>query len=45
MKSSVAINNKSGRGLKDIPWALEGAKKPVVVPVNVKAAAKALGLS
>jgi len=35
----------TGHGLKDIPYALETAKKPVVVPVNVKAAAKALGLS
>jgi threonine synthase len=31
--------------LKDIPYALDSAKKPVVVPVNLKAAAKALGLS
>jgi threonine synthase len=34
----------TGHGLKDIPYALEAAKKPVVVPVDVKAAAKALGL-
>jgi threonine synthase len=31
--------------LKDIPWALEGAKDPVVVPVDVDAAARALGLA
>jgi threonine synthase len=31
--------------LKDIPWALEGAKDPVIVPVNADAAAAALGLS
>jgi threonine synthase len=35
----------TGNGLKDIPWALEGAKDPVVVPVNADAAAAALGLS
>jgi threonine synthase len=35
----------TGHGLKDIPYALDSAKKPVVVPVNLKAAAKALGLS
>jgi threonine synthase len=34
----------TGHGLKDIQWALEGAAKPKIVPVNAKAAAKALGL-
>jgi threonine synthase len=34
----------TGHGLKDVQWALEGAAKPKVVPVNAKAAAKALGL-
>ena len=34
----------TGHGLKDIPYALAAAKAPVVVPVNVKIAAKALGL-
>ena len=44
MNKTIVIT-VTGHGLKDIPWALEGAKKPVVVPVSVKAAAKALGLS
>ena len=44
-KNKKIVITVTGHGLKDIPWALEGAKKPVVVPVNVKAAAKALGLS
>jgi len=35
----------TGNGLKDIPWALEGAKDPVSVPVNADEAAQALGLS
>ena len=35
----------TGNGLKDIPWALEGAKDPVIVPVDVDAAARALGLA
>jgi threonine synthase len=35
----------TGHGLKDIPYALDSAKKPVVVPVNAKIAAKALGLA
>ena len=34
----------TGNGLKDIPWALEGASDPVIVPVDVDAAASALGL-
>jgi threonine synthase len=34
----------TGNGLKDIPWALEGAKDPIIVPVNADIAAKALGL-
>ena len=35
----------TGNGLKDIPWALEGASDPIIVPVNVEAAAAALGLA
>ncbi len=34
----------TGNGLKDPQWALAGSKDPAVVPVAVKAAAKALGL-
>ena len=34
----------TGNGLKDPQWALEGAADPVVVPVEVDAAARALGL-
>ncbi|HAN71681.1 MAG TPA: threonine synthase [Actinobacteria bacterium] len=34
----------TGNGLKDPQWALEGAADPVVVPVEVGAAARALGL-
>ena len=44
-KNKTIVITVTGHGLKDIPWALEGAKKPIVVPVSVKAAAKALGLS
>ena len=35
----------TGHGLKDIQYALEAAKQPVVIPVNAKIAAKALGLA
>lgn len=34
----------TGNGLKDPHWALVDAKDPVVVPVEIKAAARALGL-
>lgn len=35
----------TGNGLKDVQWALEGAADPVVVPIDVDAAAAALGLA
>jgi threonine synthase len=44
-KGKKIVITCTGNGLKDIPWALEGAKDPVVVPVNADAAAAALGLS
>ncbi len=34
----------TGNGLKDPQWALDSAPEPVVVPVDVTAAARALGL-
>ena len=34
----------TGHGLKDPQWALDSAPEPVVVPVDVRAAAQALGL-
>ena len=43
-KDKTIVITCTGTGLKDIPWALEGASDPVVVPVNADAAAKALGL-
>jgi len=43
-KGKKIVITVTGHGLKDIPWALEGASDPVVVPVNADAAAKALGL-
>ena len=35
----------TGNGLKDPQWALEGAQDPVVIPVDVTSAARALGLA
>ena len=40
----VIVCTLTGNGLKDPQWALEGAADPVVVPVDVSAAARALGL-
>lgn len=34
----------TGNGLKDPQWALENAHEPVVIPIDVAAAARALGL-
>ena len=44
-KGKKIVITCTGNGLKDIPWALEGAKDPVSVPVSAEAAAAALGLS
>ncbi len=41
----VIVCTLTGNGLKDPQWALEGAADPVVVPVDVAAAARALGLA
>lgn len=35
----------TGNGLKDPQWALESAPEPIVVPVDVRQAARALGLA
>ena len=40
----VIVCTLTGNGLKDPQWALEGAASPVVIPVDVAAATRALGL-
>ena len=35
----------TGNGLKDVQWVLDGAAAPVIIPVDVKSAAAAMGLS
>jgi threonine synthase len=40
----LVVCTLTGNGLKDTQWAMEGAKDPVVVPVDARAAARALGL-
>ena len=43
-KGKKIVITVTGNGLKDVDWALQSAKKPIVLPVDVKKAAKALGL-
>jgi threonine synthase len=40
----MIVATLTGNGLKDPQWALDSAAEPVVVPVDVTAAAQALGL-
>lgn len=44
-RGQVIVCTLTGNGLKDPHWALEGAREPVVLPVDVAAAAAALGLA
>lgn len=41
----LIVATLTGNGLKDPQWALDAAPEPVVVPVDVVAAARALGLA
>jgi threonine synthase len=34
----------TGNGLKDVQWVLNSAGKPIVIPVDMKRAAKVIGL-
>jgi len=42
--NQVVVCTLTGNGLKDPQWALNEAPAPVVVPVEARAAAQALGL-
>ena len=44
-KGKRIVVTVTGHGLKDVHWALESAADPIVIPVNVKAAAEKLGLN
>ena len=44
-RGQVIVCTLTGNGLKDPQWALEGASDPVLLPVDVSAAAAALGLA
>lgn len=42
---STIVCTVTGNGLKDTQWALEDARDPILVPVDVKAAAAVLGFA
>ena len=42
---STIVCTVTGNGLKDTQWALEDARDPVLIPIDVKAAAAVLGLA
>jgi threonine synthase len=44
-RGQAIVCTLTGNGLKDPHWALEGASDPIVLPVDVVAAAAALGLA
>jgi threonine synthase len=43
-KDETIVITVTGNGLKDVGWILDDAAAPTVIPVDVKAAAKAMGL-
>jgi len=43
-KNKKIVITVTGNGLKDVAWVLDEAKDPVVIPVDVRAAADAIGL-
>ena len=44
-RGQVIVCTLTGNGLKDPQWALEGASDPILLPVDVVAAAAALELA
>ena len=44
-KDKKIVITVTGNGLKDVQWVLDGAAAPVVIPVDVKIAAAAMGLN
>jgi threonine synthase len=43
-KDKKIVITVTGNGLKDVQWVLDGAAAPIVIPVDVKQAAAAIGL-
>ena len=43
-KGKTIVVTVTGNGLKDVQWVLNSSRKPIVIPVDLKRAAKAIGL-
>ena len=43
-KDKTIVVTVTGNGLKDVQWILNTSNKPIVIPVDVKKAAKVIGL-
>jgi threonine synthase len=43
-KGKIIVVTVTGNGLKDVQWTLNNAGKPIVIPVDMKRAAKVIGL-
>ena len=43
-KDKTIVVTVTGNGLKDVQWILNASNKPIVIPVDVKKAAKVIGL-
>ena len=43
-KGKTIVVTVTGNGLKDVQWVLNSAGKPIVIPVDMKRAAKVIGL-
>ena len=43
-KDKVIVITVTGNGLKDVQWVLNSAGKPIIIPVDMKRAAKVIGL-
>ena len=43
-KAKTIVVTVTGNGLKDVQWTLNNAGKPIIIPVDMKRAAKVIGL-
>ena len=43
-KGKTIVVTVTGNGLKDVQWTLNNAGKPIIIPVDMKRAAKVIGL-
>jgi threonine synthase len=43
-KGKLIVVTVTGNGLKDVQWVLNSAGKPIIIPVDMKKAAKVIGL-